>query len=72
MKKLIRGVMVTPDSFQRDELPGVWWPHASLTDTKDGAELEPVTHNVHEASNERADAVALNLAAERIRAGEHR
>lgn len=72
MTKLIMGVLVTPDSYQVDDLHGVWWPHASLTDTRDGEKLEPVTHNVHETSKDGADAVALILAAKRIRAGEHR
>lgn len=72
MMKLIKGVLVTPDSFQRDELPGLWWPCAHLTDTKDGQELEDFRHHVPDASKERADAVAAAGAAKRIRAGEHR
>lgn len=72
MTKLIMGVLITPDSYETADLPGVWWPRASLTDTRDGEELEPVTHNVHETTKERADAVALILAARRIRCGNHR
>ncbi|KJA11285.1 hypothetical protein RP29_06045 [Acidovorax temperans] len=71
MTKLIMGVLVTPDSYETDGLLGVWWPYASLTDTKDGKELEPVTHNAHESTKDRADAVALILAARRIRTGLH-
>lgn len=72
MTKLIMGVLVTPDSFERDDLPGVWWPCAHLTDTKDGQVLEDFCHDIHENSKERADYVALTGAAKRIRAGEHR
>ena len=72
MTKLTMGVLVTLDSFQRDDLPGVWWPCAHLTDTKDGQELEDFRHNVPQASKERADAEALTGATKRIRAGEHR
>ena len=68
----IRGVIITPDSYQQDDLPGVWWPHGSLKDAETQQELEPVAHNKHESTQAQADAVALHIAKQRIHAGLHR
>ncbi|SFU47858.1 hypothetical protein SAMN04489707_1005115 [Paenacidovorax caeni] len=64
---LFMGVNITPDSEERDELPGRWWPHASLTLASTGAALEDVVHYENYRSKEEADAVALHLARRRIR-----
>ena len=61
------GVNITLDSRQRDESPGVWWPHASLTIVSTGVVLKDVAHGEHCGSKEEADAVALRIARRRIR-----
>lgn len=63
---LFMGVSITPDSFEREELPGVWWPHASLR-AATGAELEGVALAEHRPSKDEADAAALRAAMRRIR-----
>jgi len=60
------GVIITLESHERDELPGVWWPRASLTVASTGAKLEPVTHHDHYGTKADADAFALRLARRRI------
>ena len=64
---LFMGVSITLDSFEREELPGVWWPHASLALASSGAKLEDVVHAQHHASKAEADAAALRIAKRRIR-----
>ena len=34
-----RDVIIGPDSYQHDDLPGVWWPHSSLRDSESLKEL---------------------------------
>lgn len=60
------GVNITLESHERDELPGVWWPRASLTVASTGAELKPVTHDGHYRTKADADAFALRPARRRI------
>ena len=67
-----RDVVITPDSYQHDDLPGVWWPHASLQDAETLKDLEPVAHHQHESTQIQANAVALLIAKQRICAGMHR
>ena len=64
---LFMGVSITPQSYEHDELPGAWWPRASLSLASTGAVLKEVVHPEHCRSKEEADAVALRLARRRIR-----
>ncbi|WP_028602708.1 hypothetical protein [Ottowia thiooxydans] len=61
------GVSITLDSFERNELPGVWWPHASLVVAPGSKTLENVSHDEHYASRAEADGMALRIAKRRIR-----
>lgn len=67
---LFMGVSITPASFERDELPGVWWPRASLT-ASTGAGLEEVALSEHRSTKDEADAAALKVAKRRIREALH-
>jgi hypothetical protein len=64
---LYMGVSITPDSEQRPETPGLWWPRATLRKAATGETLWVVTHPQHCASQEEADATALRMAKRHVR-----
>ena len=61
------GVSITLDSFERDELPGVWWPHATLIQSQGNKELEDVAHHQHFETKAEADHMALRIAKRRAK-----
>lgn len=67
-----RDVIIGPDSYQHDDLPGVWWPHSSLRDSESLKELDPVAHSMHARTLEEADAMAMQIAIKRVLEGIHR
>ncbi|ARU05743.1 hypothetical protein CCO03_14550 [Comamonas serinivorans] len=65
------GVSITPDSKQRADTPGQWWPHATLRHMGRGENWPPISHPQACASQDEADAVALRLAKRHIREALH-